>query len=382
MAISVNQKGLRLPDKALETQSKPKPAKSGAGFLDTFVRSIKPKEMIFFTSQLALMLENGTPLKASLDAIGEQTQNPSFKKVIQSMSADIQEGRQLSEAMKRHDRVFDEVFISMIKAGETGGFLKKILDRMVQMQERRQALISQLKSALTYPMFLCGLGFIVVVFILVAVLPKFTAFFQGKESVLPLTTRFLMSLSASLQNYWWAYLLCGAGLAFSFVSFKKSKAGQAVLDRFFISGPLISKLYNKMYTCDFLRTLGNLMQSQVPLLEALGVTRGTIKNRYFKQFIDQINEHVQQGGKFSQPFAGYPYIIPSVKQMVATGEEAGNLPGVMLSMADFYDKEVEQNLKSLSALIEPIALVVLGGVVGLIVSSIILPMFKLAQAMH
>jgi type II secretory pathway component PulF len=215
----------------------------------------------------------------------------------------------------------------------------------------------------------------------VSVLPKFTTFFAGKESVLPITTRFLMGLSASLRSYWWAYIIVTVGMTIGLKLWKDSESGQNLLDRVCVSGPLLSRLYNKIYTCNLLRTLGHLMDSQVPLLEALEVTRATVKNRYFKRFLDKITEHVEQGGRFSHTFTTYPYILDSVKQMVATGEEVGNLPTVMLRLAAFYDTEVDRELKNISSLIEPVALILLGGVVGVIVASVILPLFRLAHAM-
>lgn len=345
-------------------------------------RRIKAKEIIFFTSQLSLMLEVGTPLTSSLTAIENQTKNPAFKEVIQAMGKDIEEGLQLSDAMRRHPQVFNNVFISMIKAGETGGFLQKILDRLAEMQEKRQALIAQLRSTLTYPAILCLVGLLVVVFILVGVLPKFATFFAGKESILPITTRFLMAMSHSLRGYWWVYLISTVGLIVALKLWKESEPGQALIDRFCVSAPMVARLYNKIYTCHLLRTLGHLMSSQVPLLEALEVTRSTIRNRYFSRFITQIMDHVEKGGRFAQPFTTYPYILDSVKQMVATGEEVGNLPTVMLRLAGFYDTEVDRELKNIASLIEPIALMLLGGVVGVIVASVILPLFKLAHAVH
>lgn len=345
-------------------------------------RRIKAKEIILFTSQLSLMLEVGTPLTSSLTAIENQTKNPAFKEVIQAMGKDIEEGLQLSDAMRRHPRVFNNVFISMIKAGETGGFLQKILDRLAEMQEKRQALIAQLRSTLTYPAILCLVGLLVVVFILVGVLPKFATFFAGKESILPITTRFLMAMSHSLRGYWWVYLISTVGLIVALKLWKESESGQALIDRFCVSAPMVARLYNKIYTCQLLRTLGHLMSSQVPLLEALEVTRATIRNRHFSRFITQIMDHVEKGGRFAQPFTTYPYIMDSVKQMVATGEEVGNLPTVMLRLAGFYDTEVDRELKNIASLIEPIALMLLGGVVGVIVASVILPLFRLAHAVH
>jgi len=347
-----------------------------------FRKEVKPGELIFFTSQLALMLEIGTSLTNALKAAADQTNNSAFEKVIRSMLVDIEEGRQLSDAMGRHPRIFSSIFISMVKAGETGGFLKKILDRTVEMQEKRQALINQIRSALTYPVVLCVLSIAVVIFVLAGILPKFTVLFAGKESVLPFTTRFLMALSASFRGYWWAYIFVGVGMVLGFRFWKASAHGQATIDWLLVSTPLISKISNKIYTSQLLRTLGHLMESQVPLIEALKVTRATFTNRYFKSFIDQVTDHVQQGGRLSHPFADNPYVTESVKQMVATGEEAGNLHSVMLRLAEFYDNEIEQDLNTIASMLQPLALIIMGVVVGLIVSSVILPIFKMAHTIH
>ncbi len=381
MAITVNQKASHIPAKPVKAKAKVR-SKGSLAQYRLFGKSIKPKEVIFFTSQLSLMLEIGTPLKNALDAIHNQTQNADFKKVIHSLCRDIEEGHQLSDAMKRHPHVFNSVYNSMIKAGEAGGFLHEILNRMVEMQERRQALLAQIRSALTYPMFLCVLGFVVVVFVLVGVLPKFTAFFEGKEHILPFTTRFLMALSASLKEFWWVYLIGLVGCMIGLTLFKNSERGQIIIDWSFIRLPLLSGLSNKINTCSMLRTLGHLMESAVPILQALDVTRDTIKNRYFMHFIQKIQNHVREGGKFAQPFSEYPFILDSVKQMVATGEDVGNLPDVMLRLAKFYDAEVDRELKNFATMIEPIALVVMGAMVGVIVSSVVLPLFKLAHALH
>jgi len=192
----------------------------------------------------------------------------------------------------------------------------------------------------------------------------------------------LMALSASLQGYWWVYLIITAGVIIGIKLWKDSEPGQTMIDRICVGAPILARLYNKIYTCQLLRTLGHLMDSQVPLLEALEVTRSTIKNRYFKGFINRITDHVEKGGRFAQPFANYPYILDSVKQMVATGEEVGNLPPVMLRLAAYYDTEVDRELKNIASLIEPLALILLGGVVGLIVGSVILPLFRIAHAIH
>lgn len=381
MAISYNPKGSGATALVSLPPSSTRLKQSG-GIISRFVKPVKSWELTVFTSQLSLMLEIGTSLNIALKSIGEEIENPAFKAVIFDMYKGIEEGRQLSDAMRSHPQVFNNTFISMVKAGETGGFLKKILDRIVEMQEKRQAIITQLQSSLTYPVILCVVGFLVVVFIIVGVLPRFTTFFEGKESILPWTTRFLMITSASLRGYWWIYIISAVGLFSGFILWNKSERGKTLIDRFVISGPLVAGLSNKIYTGAMLRTLGHLMESQVPLLEALEATRSTIGNRYYQRFIDKIIGNVQQGGRFSRPFAAYPYVPVTVKQMVSIGEEVGNLSTVMLRLAKYYDTEVEQELKKFAAMIEPLALIVMGAVVGLIVSSVILPMFKLAQAVH
>jgi len=381
MAITVNKKLKRKTVKITET-SQGSSSKSGTSLTGLFTKPVKTKEIIFFYSQMSLMLEIGTSLTEALKAAANQTQNVVFKEILKKIMVDIEEGRQFSEAMKRHPKVFAGIIVSMIKAGETGGFLKKTLDRIVEIQEKRQAFIAQLRTTMTYPVIICTVGFGVVIFILTGVLPKFTSLFEGKEALLPVSTRIMLALSDSLRGYWWAYILSAVGLVILFLFLKNSNKGQAVTEKFLISMPLISKVTNKVYTLQLLRTLGNLMESQVPLLEALAVTRGTFTNRYFCYFIDKISSHVEEGGKFARTFADYPHILESAKQMVATGEETGNLAAVMLRLAQFYDKEVEQELKTVSAMIEPVALMILGAVVGLIVASVVLPLFKISATMH
>lgn len=343
-------------------------------------RHVKARLITTFASQLALMLEVGTPLATAIKSLVIQTKNTAFRAVLVAVEQDLEGGRQLSDAFARHPRAFDDIFISMVRAGEAGGFLKKILDRVVEVRLKREALRSQLRAALTYPAVLCTLSMVVVVFILVGVLPKFTTFFAGKEQILPPTTKMLMGTSDALRNYWWGYLL-GLGAAVgAWKLFAASPVGRSLVDRFLISVPPFSKLMNKIYTTEMLRTLGNLLQSDVPLLEALRVTQQTIRNVHYRRNIDLLMEQVSQGGRFAHVFSAIPFIQESVRQMVATGEEAGTLDTVMLRLADFYDIEVEQDLKAMAALIEPAALMVMGTIIGVMVSSIILPMFKLAHA--
>ena len=341
-------------------------------------QAVKSSEQVFFFSQLSLMLEIGTPLTGGLQALADQSRNPAFKEILLAMRKDLEEGRQLSDAMMRYPHVFNRVYVSLAKAGEAGGFLKKSLDNIVVMIERRQALVAQLRTTLTYPVVLCGMAVAVVIFVLVGILPKFMVLFEGKERLLPPTTRLLMALSTSLRGYWWTYLTGAAALIFLGAAFFRSPSGQALKDRFLVSAPMVARTFNKIFTCQLLRTLGNLMESHVPLIEALDITQATFTNRHFAAFVAQIREHVHEGGSLSRIFARNPYVMETVKQMVTTGEEVGRLPQVMLRLTEFYDTEIHNDLRMISSLVEPAALIIIGAVVGLLVSSVILPIFRIA----
>ncbi len=325
------------------------------------------------------MIEIGTSLTGGLQALADQSRNPAFKEILLAMLKDLQEGRQLSDAMMRYPHVFNRVYVSLVKAGEAGGFLKISLDSIVVMIERRQALMTQLRATLTYPLVLCVMAVAVVIFVLVGILPKFMVLFEGKERLLPPTTRLLMVLSASLRGYWWAYLTGAAALIFLGAAFFRSPPGQALKDRFLVSTPLVAPTFNKILTCQLLRTLGNLMESHVPLIEALDITQATFANRHFGAFVAQIREHVHGGGSLSRIFARNPYVMETVKQMVTTGEEVGKLPQVMLRLTEFYDTEIQNDLRIISSLVEPAALIIIGAVVGLLVSSVVLPIFRIAS---
>lgn len=380
MAIAITR-----PDQA----SQPKAAKKVTGaetvgkrtFANLFRKPVSTSDLIFFNSQLSLMMEIGIPLTNALRALAEQTGNSVFKGIIRTMLKDLEEGRQLSDAMGRYPEIFDPVFTSMVRAGESGGFLKKTLDGIIVMQEKRQALVTQLRSTLTYPVVLCVMAVAVVIFVLVGILPKFAVIFAGKESILPFNTRFLLAASASLRGYWWAYLSGAAALVGGCYYCLKSPAGEALIDRVLVTAPVVGRLTNKIYTCQLLRTLGHLMESSVTLVQALTVTQPTFRNRYYREFIAELKERVEQGDRFARLFATNPHILESVKQMVATGEEVGDLTRVMLRLAQFYDTEVDRELKMVGAMIAPVALVILGAVVALIVSSVVLPMFRIAGAL-
>ena len=328
------------------------------------------------------MLQVGTSLTDAMRALEGQTTNEKFRSIVGDLSRDMEEGRPFSAALKRHPHVFEGVFVSMVGAGESGGYLHDALDRIVEMKEKRQAMIADVRAALTYPIILGVMSTGVIIFVLTGVLPKFMPFFEGKESLLPITTRVLMVSSTALQNYWWAIGIVIAAIVTAVKFFFASTPGRWLIDRLSLALPVIGPLTNRILTGQLLRTMGHLLESHVSLTEAIVITRGTLSNQFYRELLNQVEETVLGGGRLARAFMGFSHMPQSVRQMIETGEESGNLYPVMLRLAKHYDSEIEQDLKRVASLVEPIALVVLGGIVGVIVASVILPLFKLAHAIH
>jgi len=343
--------------------------------------SVKQKELFFFLTQLSLMVEVGISLSRAIETIKAQTTNEYFKKILEAMVKDIEEGHQLSAAMSRHPAVFKSVYVNMIRSGETGGFLPKVIDSIIEMLEKQQAIRSRLRGAMAYPIVLCGLAFVVTLFVLIGILPKFMVFFEGKYHILPPTTRIMMGLSVFIRSYWWVCILGGIGLVAGIRVYLSSKVFGLHRDWLAIHVKLFSKLSNNIYTGFFLRTLGTMLENGVPLSEAISIAGNTIENSYYKAYVENIRTIIEEGGHFSKGFALNKNIHESVKQMIAVGEDVGKLPEVMLKLSKVYESETEESLNQIASLIEPIALIFMGIVVFIIVSSIILPMFRLAGAM-
>lgn len=347
-----------------------------------FQRKITGRDRIFFTSQLALMQEIGSPLNTSLSAIARQTRNPAFQTIISNLTAVVEEGKMFSEALKRYPRIFSPEYISLVHAGEKSGHLQEMLERAVELEERRVAFVTALKGAMTYPLVLCVVTTGVVVFMLAYVFPRFTTLFQGVEEILPPTTRFLMALSVFMRRNWYLLVLFSgvAGLGISW--FLKTRSGRGFVDRMKITVPFLSGVYIRIYLAQMMRTLGSLIGSNVPLLDSLKIVRGSTKNLFFIGFMDRIIENVESGKGFAPAFFETSYVPETVSQMVRTGEESRKLDRVLLRLSDYYEGEIKGQVQRFTTVIEPVLLILMGIVVGVIVISLILPIFKLARVVH
>lgn len=343
---------------------------------------VRPGEIIFFIDQLSLMLETGTPLNKSIQAISLQIKNNEFREIVRYLGRDIEEGRMLSDAMRKYPHVFSNVYISMIDAGESGGFLKEMLERIVVLEERNQEFISTIKGALYYPVFLSIFAVSVVLFIIVYVFPKFGSMFEEIYDSLPLTTRILMASSNILVSYWYFIIIFLCIVWFAAYKFIITDKGKIYIDTIKLRVPLLKDFFMKIYISRLMRILSCLITSNVPLLESLSISAGVIGNKVFTKLIDNMYRSVEGGNTLSRPITESPYFPQTVKQMMSTGEETGTLDKVMPRLADYYDKDIERQLKKITTVIEPVLLVVMGGVIGIIVISLIVPIFKLTRSLH
>ena len=344
-----------------------------------FGKAIGDKERRFFTEQMSLLLETGTPLQASLQAMKKQVDNPAMLELIDQLIEDIGQGAQFSSALAKHPAVFSSTYTNLVAASEEGGFMHEVLHQLLALDEKREELRKTMVSALSYPVFLLVFALAVVVFVLVVVFPKFADLFSQLGDELPATTRFLMASSNVIKEHWIALTI---GLVVSIGGFKfwsTTTGGARRIDYAKLNFPLLRHVFIQLYLVNALRVLSMSLGNGVGMMDSLHACKFVVSNRLFQDFIGQVENQVETGNGIAAGFMNTSFIPPVVEQMIATGEETGNLPKVMRRLADYFESELSSKLQTLSRLAEPIMLLIMGGVVGLIVSSLILPIFKLTR---
>ena len=344
-----------------------------------FGRKIGDKDRKFFTEQMSLLLETGTPLLASLQALRKQLSNPAMADLVDELIYDIGQGQQFSTALRKHPQVFSVTYVNLVAASEEGGFMHEVLQQLLLLDEKRAALRQTMVSAMSYPVFLLVFALAVVVFVLVYVFPKFADLFAQIADQLPATTVFLMALSELLKQHW---MLILAGVAAAIVGIKLwlgTENGRHKLDWARLNFPLIRHVYTQLYLVNTMRVLSLSLGNGVGMMDSLHAGKFVVDNSIFQDFIGEVEEQVENGNGVAVAFVNASFIPPIVEQMISTGEETGNLPRVMQRLADYFEDELTVRLNTLSRLAEPIMLLVMGGIVGVIVSSLILPIFKLSR---
>ncbi len=342
--------------------------------------SLSSKDRMFFTEQLALLLETGTALHAALKLMKTQMENPAMRDIVDAIALDISEGMTFSHALSKHSQLFSTTYVSLIAASENGGFMHEVLVQLLEMEEKREQLKSTLSSALSYPGFLVFFSIAVVIFVLVVVFPKFTEMFTKIQDRLPVSTKFLMAASDVLIHQW--YWVCGilVGLFMAGMYWLRTDAGRTWVDQFKLKTPGIKSIFIQLYLLQVMRVMSLSLGNGVNIVDALKACSDVVDNKIFQQFLVQVEETVQEGNGIAHGFRQSEIMPELAKQMITTGEETGNLPKVMARIADFYERELGKKVNKISKMAEPVMLIVMGLVVGLIVSSLILPIFQLSSA--
>ncbi len=337
-------------------------------------------DRMFFTEQLALLLETGESLFGALTTIVRQTENAEMRAIVEKLAQDISEGRSFGAALAEHPEVFSSTYVNLISASESGGFMHEVLEQLLHMDEKQEQLRSTLVSAATYPMFLIAFSFAVVVFVLVVVFPKFGSMFESIYDQLPASTKVLMSVSDVMRQYW-IFLVAGVtAFVIAFRQWLASDSGSVRVDYLKLHTPGVREIFTQIYLVQSLQVMSLSLTNGVSVMESLEACRDVVRNRLFREQIAKVEDSVQGGAGFAAGLADSPFLPDLAKHMIATGEQTGNLGKVMGRIGTYYENQLTKRLDSVSKLAEPIMLLIMGVVVGVLVSSLILPIFKLSRA--
>jgi len=339
--------------------------------------SVSQKELAIFTRQFSVMIDAGLPLVQCLEILGSQQENKAFQKVLLQTRQDVETGSTLADALRKHPRVFDDLFCNMIAAGEAGGILDTILQRLSQYIEKAVKLRGAVRSAMVYPVAVIGIAVIVVWVILWKVIPTFASLFEGLGASLPLPTRVTIALSNFIGAWWWVMILGTVSGIFLINRYHKTYRGRRHLDAILLRIPVLGGVLRKIAVARFCRTLATLVSSGVPILEGLEITARTSGNAIVEDAIMATRRSVEEGKTIAEPLKSSDVFPSMVVQMVAVGEQTGALETMLSKVADFYEDEVDEATANLLSLLEPIMIVILGGVIGGIVISMYMPMFDL-----
>lgn len=342
--------------------------------------TIKPKDIAIFTRQLATMMKAGVPLLQSFDIVARGSVNPKVTKLLNDIRGDVETGTSLSAAFRKHPMYFDALYCNLVEAGEAAGILETLLDRLALYQEKTIAIKQKIKSALTYPIAVLAVAFIVVSVIMIWVIPAFKQVFTSFGADLPAPTLFVMAMSEIFVSYWWAIFgSIGGGIYFFLQAWKRSEPMQKRMDRMLLKMPVFGDLLFKSATARWTRTLSTMFAAGVPLVEALDSVGGAAGNAVFAEATEQIQKDVSTGTSLTNAMQAVNLFPNMVLQMSAIGEESGALDQMLGKAADFYEQEVDEAVKALSSLMEPFIIVILGVLIGGIVVSMYLPIFKIGQ---
>ncbi|CAN5190384.1 N/A [soil metagenome] len=360
------------------TKKKKKTGKSRKTFT---IGGVKQKQLCTFTRQFSTLQDAGLPVLRSLRILEKQMKPSVLKNALIDVVEDVESGATLSEALGRHPKAFDRLYVNMVKAGEAGGALEVILQRLAEFKEKAQTLKRKIVGAMVYPAVVIFVAIAILTFIMVTIVPKFKKIFDEFGLSLPAATKTLISMSTWMADYWYVIPLFPLGIYLMFKLLRMTKAGNYALDRCTLWIPVVGQLAEKSIVARTMRTLGTLVSSGVPILEALAIVKETANNIVFERMFQRVLESIREGDTIADPLRESRLVDDMVVNMIEVGEETGDLDTMLYKIADFYDEEVDTLVKSLISLLEPIMIVFLGGVIGAIVISLFLPLIKLLEGL-
>ena len=339
--------------------------------------SVRRGELEVFTRQLSTMLSAGIPMLESLEILAEQGESPGFRYCLNRVVDDIRSGGDFSKSLEPHKNVFSDIYVAMIRAGEVSGQLDVILTRLAEYLEASAHLRQEIKSAMTYPVVSLVLVTGIAGFLMIGIVPSFKPVFDSLEVQLPGLTTFIMDIAFFMRDYWYVMFAGLIGAFFGFKIWKKTPKGEYLFDKFVLKAPVFGPLFKKVALSRFSRTFSTLVKSGVPILGAMEIVSQTAGNKVISEVVDQARANVKQGETLSEPLSKSPVFPPMVTKMIGIGERSGALDALLEKIADFYDQQVEAEVKGLTSLIEPLMIAIMGLIVGGIVLAVFLPIFKL-----
>jgi len=351
-------------------------------FLSKLQNRITTKDKIVFTRQLATLIGAGLPLSQSLRTVLDQTSNKRMQEIIQEVIADVEGGRQLSEAFGKHKDVFDKIFLALVTAGETSGTLDEALKRIAAQQEKDAAMTSKIKGALTYPIIVLFVILGVMIFMLIAVVPQVEKLYQDMNQTLPLLTQIMIGISTFITRYWGLLLIALAIGGYFFVQWTRTDDGIRAVDSFKLNVPMFKGMFRKLYMARFTRTGQTLLATGVAMLDMLRISGEGVSNIRIKDGIDRAAEKVKGGKALSSSLESEDYILPMVPQMIKIGEQSGKIDEMMGKTAQVYEDELDEEIRTLSTAIEPVLMVVLAVVAGGMVGAILFPIYALVGSIR
>ena len=345
----------------------------------TLFQSIKLRDLTIFYRQFATMVNAGLTLVNSLNILTEQVENKALANNIKVVKSDIEAGSTLADAMAKFPQVFSELYLSMVRAGEIGGVLDEILNKIADLMEKEFALNQKVKSAMSYPSFVAGAAVLMSIFMLTFILPQFVGVFAQFGGELPALTQFFVTLTYLFNKYWYLFFIVFAGLVAAFLAYKRTPNGKLNFDKFKLHAPIFGEITRKTAVSRFTRILGTLIKSGVPILEALQVSSNAIGNLVISSAVLSAKTKIKEGQSISSPLAASGVFPPMVTQMIMVGEESGELEEMLINVAKFYDEEVDRAVERLTAIIEPLMMAFIALTVGVMIIAMYLPIFNMVN---